>query len=256
MRDLLRVATYNVHGCVGSDGERAPLRVAEVITELEAQVVALQEVDSRGRSVGTAGQLEALARELGMGAVSGPTMSDERGDFGNALLTTLPVRRVRPVDLSVPGAEPRGALIVELSYEGAPVQVVTVHLGLQRAERKFQLERLLSALDALPAGPVVLAGDFNEWWPQASVLRRLRARFGRTPAPASFPVRLPVVPLDRIWGHPEGSLARVSAHRSATARRASDHLPVVADVAVAARIRDPRAVEADAPVPFCPQPAV
>ncbi len=256
MRDLLRVATYNVHGCVGRDSQRSAERVAAVASEVEAHVVALQEVDSRGRPAGTPDQLEVLAQALGMGAVAGPTMTGADGDYGNAVLTTLPVRSIRPLDLSVSGAEPRGALIVELSFAGAPVHVISLHLGLQRGERRIQLERLFAALDALPAGPVVVAGDFNEWWPQGPVLRRLRRRFGRSPAPASFPARLPVLALDRIWVHPEGSITRLVAHRSPLARRASDHLPVVAELAVSARVRHARAAEAESAVPFCPQPAV
>jgi endonuclease/exonuclease/phosphatase family metal-dependent hydrolase len=76
----------------------------------------------------------------------------------------------------------------------------------------------------------VLAGDLNEWFLWGRPLRWLHAHFEETPAPATFPARLPLLALDRVWTSPRSMLRRLAVHRSPLARRASDHLPLVADL--------------------------
>lgn len=225
--DRLIVASYNVHRCVGGDGRSDAARIAAVVREIGAAIVGVQEIESGP----PAGQLDELSRLTGLTAVAAPTHGPARRGFGNALLTRLPIVAARRVDLSIPKREPRGLLDVELDWRGQPLHVLTTHFGLSGAERRLQVMLTLGALHLRRAGVTVLLGDFNEWLPGGRPLRALQGRFGRDRSPRTFPARRPLFALDRIWVQPRGALAQVHAHRTALARAASDHLPVVGTVA-------------------------
>ena len=220
----LTVASYNVHECRGNDGQRQPQRVAAVMEELDAHVLALQEVHSAFPEGSPEHQASWLARATGLKPVEGWTLTRDGGRYGNLLLTSLAVLESRRHDLSVPGREPRGALEVVLRARG-PLRVFGTHLGLDRAERRSQLARLLALLDERD-DPVLLLGDLNEPTPWGPVSRSLRRRLPRWRAPRSFPARWPSFALDVIAASTELELQGVHAHRSPNARQASDHLPV------------------------------
>jgi endonuclease/exonuclease/phosphatase family metal-dependent hydrolase len=221
------VASYNVHRCVGRDGRHDPGRVAKVIEELQADVIALQEVDYRYHIRRGVDQLRFLAEATGLESVWGPVLYGPRsGEYGNGLLTRHEVLAVRGIDLSVPRHQRRGALDVDLSVHGTRVRVVAAHLGLGLNERQTQVRRLLQALHDHDGAPLVLLGDFNEWRPPSRPLRRLHRHFGRTPGLRSFPSNFPLFALDRIWVQPRAALVAIEVHSSHWARRASDHLPV------------------------------
>jgi endonuclease/exonuclease/phosphatase family metal-dependent hydrolase len=225
----LRVASWNLHKCVGADGRFDPDRSIAVIAELAADIVALQEVDKRfGRRTGLL-DLVALERTCGLIPLRVSDVPDGHGWHGNALLvrpgTAARVRRLR-----LPGAEPRGAVVAELDLPTGPLRVVAAHLGLLRRSRTRQAGAILEAITAGEPMPTLLLGDLNEWYPGAqSSLRALEALFvPQAPAPASFPARLPILALDRILGLPQGLVTDVTAHDSPLARIASDHLPLTA----------------------------
>lgn len=220
------VASYNIHSCFGRDGLLSPERVVGVIRELDADIVALQEVDAQHRVGGYLDQWVYLARELSYFCTPGISLRTHRRNYGNALLTRMPVDDVRLHDLSVDRREPRGAVEVLLHAEPRrPLRVVATHLGLRRAERTRQIE-LLSGLLGQSDCPLVLLGDFNEWNPLSRNLRRLRSTFGSVAAPPTFPVQRPLLALDRILTAGAVALEAMSVHRSALAEAASDHLPV------------------------------
>jgi endonuclease/exonuclease/phosphatase family metal-dependent hydrolase len=223
------LATYNVHGCVGSDGREDRARILDVLRALDADAIALQEL--RWRPAEALHLLDELAAGLGYQALAGPTLLRPDGHYGNALLTRLPVQDSRLEDLSVPGREPCGALAAVLRAPGGLVTVIATHLGLAPAERRRQMRRLL-ALVRKSDKPVVLLGDLNEWFLWGRPLRWLRAHFGRTPAPATFPARWPLLALDRIWVEPAAALERIAVHDAPPAREASDHLPLRATLAL------------------------
>lgn len=229
-REHLVLATYNVHGCVGVDRKRDPERVAAVILELDADVIALQEVAFPSSVDLDARQPIVLSRLTGYEFVLGPTMTEHGDHFGNVLLVRHPIRSVARLDLSVDRREPRGALDVTVDIDGADLRVVTTHLGLRTGERRSQVDRLLDHIDASPAPFLAVLGDFNDWLPGRSVLERLEQRLGKTPRIRSFPVRWPLFALDRIWVHPGSAVSAMRAHRTPSSLRASDHLPVVATV--------------------------
>lgn len=228
----VRVATYNVHAFVGSDRKCDPERVARVIEEVRADVVALQEmVYSADLALETRGPVLLPVLE-GYECALGPTRMRDKDRFGNVLLTRHRIRDVARIDLSTRRREPRGALHVVLDALGAELHVITAHLGLRRGERRVQVSRLIEAIQSISPTPLVILGDFNDWLPGRSVVHTLDAWIGSAGTPRSFPARWPVLALDRVWVRPPAELVSVRAHVSALSRRASDHLPVVAEVAI------------------------
>lgn len=224
------MASYNIHRCIGADGRCDPDRIAAVLQEIEADVIALQEVDADHWVKGGIDQLDFLAQSTGFEPVPGPTLSSGSGHYGNALLTRLPLKAVRRHDLSVVGREPRGAIDVDLDADGQLLRVVATHLGLRPRERRRQLRALADLMDTEGDVRAVLLGDMNEWIPGA--LRGLHARLAASPALRTFPARRPLLPLDRIWVHPRESFREIRVHRSLSAAIASDHLPLVASIAL------------------------
>lgn len=226
----LRVATYNIHSAVGGDGVRDPGRILRVLAELSADILALQEVrDPRGP--GEIGQFDYFAAATGMHAVAGPNLLLHREPYGNALLSRWPVRRSRLIDLTQPGLEPRGAIDAVIDLEGVELRVIATHLGLRPREQMRQIARLAEAVADGGGLPLLVMGDFNLWGPAGRLLRRL-GYAGPGRGAASFPARLPVVALDRIWTTPPALMGRSAVHRSPLAARASDHLPVTAELSL------------------------
>jgi len=231
----ITIASYNIHRCIGGDGRFDPARVRRVIEELDADVVALQEVETRAD-----GGLDLL-ETLGGGeyrAIAGPTLMRENAHYGNALLSRLPVQDLRLHDLSVDAREPRGAIEVALGSDGGSLRVVATHFGLAPGERRQQARRLLALMGPARAPLEVLLGDLNEWFLWGRPLRWLHRAFAQTPAPATWPARFPLFALDRLWVRPRAALTALARHDSPAARAASDHLPLRAVLVPAAHRRD------------------
>jgi endonuclease/exonuclease/phosphatase family metal-dependent hydrolase len=230
-----RIATYNVHGCIGVDGRFDLARTAGVIAGLDADVVLLQEVGDHVKRQPTVNQAHDLAEACAMTYAVGYTMPTGPWGYGNVVLTRRPIAGVHRFDLSVARREPRGCLRVDVRVGDGLVSVIALHLGLRFRERRVQIATLLGergALDGLDGGPVVVGGDFNDFPPGACrALQRcfvdagLAARDRRP----TFPSRLPIIRLDRIYARGPLSLSGYEVIRSREARQASDHLPVVAE---------------------------
>lgn len=223
----LTLSTWNIHMGVGRDGHRDLARTAEVIREMAPDLIGLQEVDNHIEAHGT--DLERLHDLTAMQVVAGPTMERRTGNYGNALLTQLPVLKVERFDISVKLREPRGLLIAHLDWQGAPLQVAVTHLGLRAGERRQQVRRLISHLSTGDRSPLVLMGDFNEWLFWGRPLRWLHRQFGMVRSPATFPTRWPVLQLDHILSSPPERLKFCVTHQSPLAKIASDHLPLLAN---------------------------
>jgi endonuclease/exonuclease/phosphatase family metal-dependent hydrolase len=244
---LCRVASYNIHQCVGLDGRREPRRIAEVLRQVSADVVGLQEVDNRPGAATESVQLDYLAHALDLHAIPGPTILRHDGQYGNALLTRRRVLDVRHVDLTVYRREPRAAIDADLDIDGETVRFVITHLGLLPGERREQVRRLMDALGRPTSRIIVLCGDINEWFAVGRPLRWLHARLGRCATLRTFPAGFPLFALDRIWVSPRPVLIRQSVHDSPVARIASDHLPLIADLDVRAAARRAGRRAEDAP---------
>lgn len=230
MKIALRVASYNIHRAIGGDGREDYGRIAGVLGEISADIVALQEVGYRADVPGNA--LNELAGRLKAEVIEGVTLQDERGRYGNAVLTRLPAHSVRLHDLSVTGREPRGAIELNSHVNGVDIRLVATHLGLRPGERRYQVRRLLPVFEGEVGRVDVLLGDLNEWFLYGRPLRRLHRLFGALRAPATFPARWPVFALDRFWARPRSVVKSLRVHSSPLARVASDHLPLVAELEI------------------------
>ncbi len=229
--DDIQVASYNIHKCVGRDGAFDAARTAEVIKEIGADVIALQEVDQRfGKRAGLL-DLHSLERDTGLRAIKTNGGHCSHGWRGNLLLVRDgAVTAIR--QLALPGAEPRGALVVDVEFSAGSLRIVAAHLGLLRRSRTRQVKALLSAAKAGQEYPTLLMGDLNEWrLGKRSSLRALESSFGplRAAVP-SFPAHFPIWSLDRIVASPHSVISRIELHDTPLARKASDHLPIKAVV--------------------------
>lgn len=226
----LRVVSYNIHACVGRDGRFAPPRILQVLEALDADIIGLQEVEDRrihGETV-----TDYLAAGLSMYASPGPTLNRGEDAYGNLLLTRTAPTDIERFDLSVGRREPRGAISARLDVGGHRINAIVTHFGLAMGERKRQLAALLEATSGSKSELNILMADFNEWRPANGLHRRLRKHFEPCRALRTFPAHAPLLALDRIYVAPHGHIERVHVDRSGIVRVASDHLPLVADLAL------------------------
>lgn len=236
----IRVLTYNVHSCVGADRRLDPDRIAEAIAACAPDVIALQELDVGRRRTGNVDQAEHIADRLRMMAHFHPALHVEEEKYGDAILTALPSRLVKAGALPSTG-EPRGAIWVEVEIDGRPLQIVNTHLGLRRRERWLQVETLLG--QAWTGGaewrvkPGLLLGDFNAV-PGSPAYRLISGRLqpllsktGGRPRP-TFPSRLPLLRLDHVFANEHIRAVKIETIDTPLARRASDHLPLMATVEI------------------------
>jgi endonuclease/exonuclease/phosphatase family metal-dependent hydrolase len=225
---MLRVATYNVHDCIGRDGRYLPERILEVLRSLDAEVVALQEI-----TLDAAGELQRrLEKTLDMQVMDGTLFERGAGRYGNVLLSRHEIVEQRLHDISFDRRERRGLLDLLLDYGGQRLRVFATHLGLARRERHWQIAQLCGRL-AAEKGPSLLLGDFNTWR-GAKELRPITALgFKHTPL-HSFPTwRRPLLALDHIFSRSPVVAQRCWRHDTPLSRTASDHYPVVAECQMA-----------------------
>lgn len=238
----MRFLSYNVHGCVGGDRRLDLARIVEVIAEAQADVVALQELDvGRSRSGGV-DQAEEIAAALAMTSVFHPALHVAEEKYGDAILTSLPMRVVKTGPIPSRG-EPRGAIWCEIEHEGHPLHVFNTHLGLWRGERLAQVRTLLGPAwlghPACRGQDTVLMGDFNsvpssrafgEIAGELDLARPSASPLASKLAGPTFPARFPVLRLDHIFLSKGLRCLDCTALRTPLARLASDHLPLLAVV--------------------------
>ncbi|MGB3165667.1 MAG: endonuclease/exonuclease/phosphatase family protein [Alteraurantiacibacter sp.] len=220
----LTFASYNIHKGIGADRRRDPDRIVQVIGELDADIVALQEVDERfgsRRSVLDRRALEALDWQI----ASIPIKPASMGWHGNALLVREGLDIVDVEADHLPKLEPRGAVRATVMAGSQPICVTGMHLDLSGLRRKRQFAHLCNASRA-PGLPAVMMGDCNEWVRPLGGTRGLAAHWGMVEPGKSFPARGPLLALDRIMHTPHWRLERAEVHVSPLARQASDHLPI------------------------------
>ena len=226
------VSSYNIHKAVGTDMRRDPARTVQVIRELGADIVALQEVDRRFGDRRGVLDPAILQHETGLSPVSLTDRLGARahGWHGNLLLLRgAEVEQARAVTL--PGLEPRGAIVADIRMNGQPLRVIAAHLGLLHQSRLLQARFLSKEIESGDGRPTLVMGDFNEWRLGAGcslmpLRRELRAVKRSADTIASFPAQMPMLPLDRIIGCRRAEVMDLRAHDTALARRASDHLPI------------------------------
>jgi endonuclease/exonuclease/phosphatase family metal-dependent hydrolase len=224
---VVRVMTWNIHGGVGSDRCCDLDRIIALAQRHDPDIIALQEVDSRRVSSNPEPAFEALANALGEHVAEARLVTAPDGDYGHAVISRWPLSDVVRHDVSVRRREPRAAIEATIATPFGALHVVAAHLGLGFAERRRQAKHLADVARSGPARAILL-GDFNDWTNRGSVQRTLKDLMpGRTDH-KTFPARLPLLALDRIYVRPAELLVR--SWTDAAARAASDHLPVIADL--------------------------
>ncbi len=254
VRPTITVASYNMRKAIGTDRRRMPGRVLDVINEIDADVIALQEADKRFGGRGSAVPHDLISGNSGYKpVVFGVSHSRilqripfghhaERllrfetrniGWHGNALLVKNHVEILDFAALDLPTLEPRGAVLAEIKVGETELRVIGMHLDLSGLWRRRQMRAILDHIARRPrVMPTVLMGDTNEWRAAAGCLRDLGDGYRLAPTGPSFHSRRPVAALDRIIVDTDLRIDASGVHHSEAARRASDHLPVWARLGV------------------------
>jgi len=238
--------TYNIHSCVGTDKEVKPERIARVIADSAADVVALQEVDNGIPRTHHQDQARVLAEMLDMDAFFFPVVRSGDQKYGLAVLSRLKFLDVHCDWLPILypklklDTQKRGCMRASLQTPAGTVLFFNTHLSLYRLERRRQIRALIGH-DWLAAWPpeaaIIFCGDLNAG-PLSPVYLRLSRRLsdvqkglknsGRPKA--TFPTRRPLLRLDHIFVSKTFKILDVQVPKTSDTRLASDHLPILADL--------------------------
>ncbi len=241
---LIRVMTYNVHSCIGADGKLFPERIARVIKRQNPDFIALQEIDRSRKRTKMQDQARLLAEHLDMKHVFRPILSGADGEYGLAVLSRYPIARAQGFILPQLSArkpsEKRGIMHIVAETPAGRTHLFNTHLSLHRKERLTQIRHILehSALAEVPDDEsVIFCGDLNAG-PSSPVYRllssRLRDAENLRPETASAPTfysSWPLLRLDHIFHSKQLKPVRVEVIDDWECRLASDHLPVIAELA-------------------------
>lgn len=228
---MLKVASYNIRKGIGTDRVRRPERILDVLNEIGADIVALQEADRRfGKRISALppGQISAYTDYV---PVPFDTRPDSIGHHGNAILVHRALAVMGHDIIHLPTIEPRGAVLADLSWRNRHLRIVGMHLDLSGLRRRQQVRSILSQIDdRAPEIPSILMGDLNEWSRQGGCLGEFVGRHHDAHTGPSFHSQRPVARLDRIFVSNGIHIRAAGTHHSLKARCASDHLPVWAEL--------------------------
>lgn len=230
---MIKVASYNIRKGIGTDRRRRPDRIIEVLREIDADIICLQEADRRfgaRAQVITSHLLDEhspwMAVPFGMRAAS-------MGWHGNAVLVRKTAQIVDCEPIHLPALEPRGAVMADVRVAGSVIRVIGMHLDLSGLWRKRQAHAIMQHVQvSTHHHPTVLMGDLNEWSATTGCLREFGRAYIIAATGPSFHARRPVARLDRIMVSPELRIVECGVHDSLTSRTASDHLPIWATIAL------------------------
>ncbi|AGH49978.1 endonuclease/exonuclease/phosphatase [Sphingomonas sp. MM-1] len=233
MPAMITVASYNIHKAVGTDRRRDPARILNVLHEIDADIVALQEADLRFGSRTSAIPVDMIAEHSSYKPVDYDIRPGGIGWHGNAILVKRHVEIVAHAPIHLPVIEPRGAVWADLSIHGRPIRVVGMHLDLSGLWRRRQVRSILAQLAERAPQPTVMMGDLNEWAKTGGCLAEFAAGGFRTlDTGRSFHSRRPLASLDRILIDRQFTPRDCGVHRSARSSAASDHLPIWARLSI------------------------
>jgi endonuclease/exonuclease/phosphatase family metal-dependent hydrolase len=233
----MRLISYNIHKGRGNDRRYRFERVIGVIEEANPDLICLQEVDCNVRRSNFDDQPRLLAEHFRAAAytyqLNVPRLD---GGYGNLILSRWPFLAQADVSLRLRKRKPRAAQLVVVNTPEGPLHLVNCHLGLRERERRWQVHHLLhhDAFRAAAHLPTVIAGDYNDWRNTLERTVFTRYSFSQATSPLgafrSFPSFLAVTALDKLFYRGELAIREARIWRTALARRASDHLPLVVDL--------------------------
>ncbi|MEJ6595188.1 endonuclease/exonuclease/phosphatase family protein [Parasphingorhabdus sp.] len=230
---MFKVASYNIHKAVGTDRRRNPGRIVDVLNEMDADIIALQEADRRFGARAAAIPEKLLEMHTDYRAIPLDVQIDSMGWHGNAILVRKSVAVLENDIMHIPCLEPRGAIMAHFELQGKQLAVFGMHLDLSGLWRRRQAAAIIKlAQEKQKDVPVLLMGDLNEWSAAGGCLKDFTKAFQMVHCGRSFHSRGPIATLDRIM-HSDGIQSfEAGVHDSPSARKASDHLPVWAKIAV------------------------
>lgn len=233
----LRFLSYNIHGGRGLLGQRSIPLVHTLLERLDIDIAVLQEVDTRPSRGRSPADIDALVGGARSHRVTGMTLQEEGGWYGNLIASRYPIQRGLVHDLETAACyEPRNAVDALVDTPLGKVRVIGTHLSLSYQQRRAEarnLLRLMRAVEEEESRPLFLMGDINEWQWRSSLIGFLDAAMTPLPCRATFPAFLPAFHLDRAWYDIEDGLpAQVFAHRLPLSglRLVSDHLPLIVEL--------------------------
>lgn len=228
---MFKVASYNIRKSIGTDRLRRPGRVLDVLNEVDADIVALQEADRRYGKREAALPLAMIAAETEYVPVPFDTRPDSLGHHGNAILIRRGLTVIDHDVLHLPTIEPRGAVLADIDLRGERLRVVGMHLDLSGLRRRQQVRAVLAQMDSRhPHVRSILMGDLNEWSRNGGCLGEFVGHHHDAHTGPSFHSQRPIARLDRIFASNGLKIISAGTHHSLKARRASDHLPVWAEL--------------------------
>ncbi len=230
---MVKIGSYNIQKAIGIDARRRPERTLRVISELDCDVIALQEADRRFGPRESTLDPRLISERTDYKVVPLASRMHSLGWHGNAILVRKSVEILDFKRLNLPTLEPRGAVMADVALNGIRLRVAAMHLSLVGIYRKRQITSVMQQLHGHPGDfPTVLLGDLNEWRDSADSLKLFSPHFEVTSPGRSFPAPMPIASLDRIITSTEWQVRQCGVHTSETARVASDHLPVWAELAL------------------------
>jgi endonuclease/exonuclease/phosphatase family metal-dependent hydrolase len=229
----LKVATYNIRKCVGLDQKRNPDRILKVLNEIDADVITLQEADRRFGSRESCLPASLIESETPWHPVPFNIRPGSIGWHGNAILVRKGIEANHAHPLDLPMLEPRGAVEAHCTLEGRQFRIIGVHLDLSGLWRRRQVRAILAHIDATPLYlPTIIMGDFNQWSDRGALSEFAFHHHRIIKTPKSFHSSRPVAHLDRIIVSHDISVEGQGVHISALSQRASDHLPIWAQLQI------------------------
>lgn len=238
----LRIVSYNVHKCIGGiDRAYRPDRVQDTIRHHAPDLILLQEVANGAGHPEWHRQIDLLGDALGFRHRTWFPNHRFRtgGEYGNAILSRWPISATENIDVTVPGTKRRSVLHARIrvrtdAERSRTLHVFCLHLGLTERQRAVQLRSFLAShpFAGLHSNtPILIAGDFNDVWGTLGPRHLAPAGFRGMAKPIrTFPAWAPVRALDSIYVRGEATLIDVHRSRFRLATRASDHLPLVAEL--------------------------
>jgi endonuclease/exonuclease/phosphatase family metal-dependent hydrolase len=230
----IKVASYNIHKCVGLDRRRDPSRILAVLNEVDADIIALQEADMRFGSRESCLPAAMITEKTPWVPVPFNIRPGGIGWHGNAILVRKDAVVHNAHPLKLPMLEPRGAVEAELVIAGHPIRIIGAHLDLSGLWRRRQVRAILSHIDAASRHmPTIIMGDFNQWSDRGALSEFAFHHHRIIKTPKSFHSARPVAQLDRIIVSHDIVVEDQGAHISTLSQKASDHLPVWANLRLA-----------------------
>jgi len=224
---MIKVASYNMHKGVGADRRCNPERIVDVLREIDADIIALQEADRRFGTRERVIPLHLLDEQTDWKPVAVGRRVASMGWHGNAILVRKAAEVTACDAIHLPALEPRGAVTADIRLAGSSIRVVGMHLDLSGLWRRKQAGAIIAHLaHRSPSCPTVMMGDLNEWTAAAGCLRDFGRDFRFAATGPSFHARRPIGRLDRIMASTDLEIVDCGVHASPAARKASDHLPI------------------------------